>query len=112
MTVVGWVDDTTLDDYWPDAPAEGPVLTTLLTAAYEQCLAYAPDPVLDEAGKPVIPESWKLAQILQVKHLWTRSRAGDGNGIGADGFMVQTYPLVMEARSLLRPKRNPLLGVL
>ena len=113
MAVVGWIDPATVDEYWADAPAEGIVLTTILTAAHEQCAAYAPaQPVDSETGQPLVPESWRLAQVLQAKHLSTRSKAGDSAGFGPDGFMVQTFPLVMEARSLLRPKRSPLKGLL
>lgn len=112
MAVIGWVDLDTLEEFWPDAPADGPLLDALLTAAYETCAAYAPPMPLDADGAPAPPASWALAQIMHAKHLNTRSRAGDGSGIGADGYMIQTYPLVMEARSLLRPKHHPLRGVL
>lgn len=112
MAVIGWVDTTNLDEYWPDAPAEGAVLTTLLTASYEACAGYAPPMPLDADGVPTPPASWALAQIMHAKHLRTRAAAGDGASIGPDGYMIQTYPLVMEARSLLRPKTHPVRGLL
>lgn len=106
MAVVGWVDAAALAATWFDAPEE-PELSALLTAAHEVCAAYAPAPAPDP-----LPESWRLAQVLQTKHLYARSKAGNADGIGPDGYQISTFPLVLEARNLLRPRRNPLLGLL
>lgn len=107
MAVVGWVDSVALKDKWWDAP-ELPELEQLLAVAFEVCLAYAP-PL--EAGATV-PASWAMAQELQVKHLFARDKAGNRDSVGPDGFTVSTFPLVLEARNLLRPRRSPFLGVL
>jgi len=108
MAVVGWLETDDILDRWPDAP-DDPELSAILTAAHEQCDAYAPP--LETGAEPT--ESMRLAQLLQAQHLWARKRAGNGEGFGPEGYMVQTYPLVMESRALLRPKRgNPFLGVL
>lgn len=105
MAVVGWVDTVKLQAQWFDAP-DDPELTDLLTAAYNVCLTYAPTP------PATIPPEWAIAQTLQAKHMYARSKAGNGDSIGPDGYAVSTFPLVLEARNLLRPKRNPFLGVL
>lgn len=105
MPIVGWVDSVQLAAEWFDAPEE-PELGRLLTAAYEVCLSYAPDPV------PVpLPGTYALAQTMQVKHLFARSKAGNQDSIGPDGYTVSTFPLVLEARNLIRPRRNPFAGL-
>lgn len=105
--LVGWVDPDEVVAEWADAPEDDAQLTSLLATAFEVCVPFAP---LLVGGTPV-PERYKRAQILQAQHLWARSKAGNGEGYGADGYMVQTYPLVMEARSLLRPKAGPFAGL-
>lgn len=105
MPLVGWVDPVVLEARWFDAPAE-PELTELLTAAYNICVAYAPVP------PATIPPEWSLAQVLQAKHMYARGKSGNGDTMGPDGYAVSTFPLVLEARNLLRPRRNPLLGLL
>lgn len=112
---VGFIDLETITDLWADAPeadtADG-LLVTLLTAAYEKCLEILPADKLAAllAGTPPTA-SMRLAQILLTQHLWARNKAGNGSGFGADGYMVQTYPLVMEATDLLRPKPRPFGGL-
>lgn len=105
MATVGWLDTVRVEAEWFEAPEE-PELTDLLTGAYNVCLAYAPTP------PATIPPEWKTAQLLQAKHVYARSKAGNGESMGPDGYAVSTFPLVLEARNLLRPRRNPLLGLL
>ena len=107
MALVGWVDPATLPDEWMDAPDE-PELSNLLKAAFEVCSAYAPSLAEGET----VPDSYVLAQKLQTKHLYARSKAGNQDSIGPDGYAISTFPLVLEARNLLRPKRSPLAGLL
>lgn len=102
MATVGWVDSTALAAEWWDAPQE-PELSALLQTSYDVCLAYAP--ALAE-GAPV-PSAWKLAQKLQAKHLYARDKSGNKESIGPDGYAVSTFPLVLEARQLLRPRVSP-----
>ena len=109
MPKVGWVDTEQLaadgELEWLDAPEE-PELSKLLHVAFEVCSAYAP------AVEGPVPVSWAEAQMLQAKHVYARSRSGNGDSMGAEGFSISTFPLVLEARSLLRPKRSPLAGLL
>lgn len=103
-TTVGWVSVGEAIDLWSNAPGEEATayadLVSLLGAAHEQLEDRAA--VLDPP-----PERYKQAQILYAQHLYARRRAGDGDqAMGADGLAVSTYPLVMEAYSLVaRPRR-------
>lgn len=106
MATVGWVDSVALGAEWWDAPDQAQLIK-LLGVAHENCLAYAP--ALAE-GAPV-PKSWEQAQVLWTKHLYARDKAGNGATVGPDGFAVSTFPLVLEARSLLRPKTSPYAGL-
>lgn len=107
MPTVGWVETEDVTERWLDAPDE-PELSELLEIAHHLCLAYAP-PLA--AGAPT-PAAWGKAQLLQAQHVYARSKSGNGETTGPDGYTVSTYPLVMESRSLLRPKRSPLAGLL
>ena len=109
-SLIGAIDPETDLELWPDGP-EDKTRDRLLAAAWEKCAKYlygradAPAP-----AKP--PESMKQAQLLQTMHLWARKQAGNGQGYGGDGYMIQTYPLVMEAKDLLRLYRPQSRGLL
>lgn len=107
MPTVGWVDTEDIELRWLDAP-EGEELSELLEIAHDACSAYAP---AIPAGTKV-PAGYGKAQLLQAQHIYARAKTGNGDSIGPDGFTVSTYPLVLEARTLLRPKRSPLAGLL
>jgi len=111
MVAIGWVDPEALDTLWPQSTQlEAADLVTFLTAGYLACAAYAPPaPLVD--GVPTAPESWKLAQVMHAKHLNSRFRTGNQDTLNADGYTISTYPLVLEARSLLRPKRPAFKGL-
>lgn len=117
MGLVGWVDAETLDTLWPESTQlELEDLNLFLESAYEACSAYAPSVPLvrqtDGSVLPVIPPAWGLAQIMHAKHLYARFRTGNRDSIGPDGYAISTYPLVMESRSLLRPRRPAFRGLL
>ena len=108
-TLLGWVTPAEAIELWPNAPEDDvagfPLLAGILSTAHE-VLAVKARPYL------VIPERYKQAQILYSQHLWSRRRSGDGDqAMGADGLAVSTYPLVMEAYSLMAVGRSPLAGV-
>lgn len=115
MALVGWVDSESLDTLWPESTQlELEDLNVFLESAYDACANYAPAPSLvekDGALVPVIPASWTLAQVMHAKHLYARFRTGNRDTFGPDGYSISTYPLVMEARSLLRPKRPAYKGL-
>lgn len=101
--------DSFITQIWADSEyMESHILESYLEAANTVCSAFAPS--LAEGA--TIPEAWKIAEILQAKHIWSRARSGNRDSIGADGYEISTYPLVLEARGLIRPKRSPLKGLL
>lgn len=105
MALVGWVDPVRVAADWFDAPDE-PELSELLGVAWEVCAAYAPTP------EPVpVPKAYGMAQVLQAKHLFARGKSGNRDTVGPDGYTVSTFPLVLEARTLLRPRRSPFEGL-
>ena len=106
MPTVGWLETEDVVEEWLDAP-DGAELATLLEMAHDNCLAYAP---ALPAGTAV-PAGWGKAQLLQAQHIHARGKSGNGDSMGPDGFQISTYPLVLESRSLLRPKRSPLAGL-
>lgn len=94
-----------LVDYWADAATiNATLLDSLFEAANEVCVAYAPA-LLD--GQ-IVPERYKIAEILQARHIYSQMQGGNREEIGADGYATPSYPLVFAARDLLRPKRSPL----
>lgn len=104
--LIGWADPDKLPTDWADAP-ESEELAENLQASFEVLEGYAP-PLAEGAE---IPARYVKAQWLYARHLWARSRAGNRDSIGADGFAISTWPLVIEARSLLRPKQSPFKGL-
>lgn len=110
---VGWVTPTQAEQLWADADMmETAALREVLEAAHAACVAWL-TPSHGEYVEPAeVPASWRTAQVLWARHIWARSRTGNSDQLGPDGMAVSTYPLVMEARSLLRPKRSPWAGLL
>ena len=106
MPTVGWVETEDVVEEWLDAP-DGQELADLLETAHDSCSADAP---ALPAGAPV-PKGWAKAQLLQAQHIYARGKSGTGDSMGPEGFTISTYPLVLESRSLLRPKRSPLKGL-
>lgn len=118
MAQVGWVDPAPtadleyLAEVWPASQQlEDATLADMLRAGYVACAAWAPPmPLVD--GVPTVPAEWKLAQIMHAKHVWARFRTGNAETVGPDGYTISTYPLVLEARSILRPVQPGFKGLL
>lgn len=93
-----WADADTLE---PDS------LEALLRVGQAQAEAYQ-GYVLH--GNAVPTDSQRLAAILLTRHVYATSAAGDRAQVGPDGYPVEvsTWPLVLQARALLRPKTSPL----
>lgn len=106
MPEVGWLKTEDVAEDWLDAPEE-PELSDLLEIAFENCTAYAP--ALPKGAS--VPKGWAKAQLLQAQHVYARGKSGNGDSMGPEGFAISTYPLVLESRTLLRPKRSPLAGL-
>lgn len=118
MVAIGWVETDDLDSLWPQSTQlEAQDLATFLSASYTTCASWAPPmplaPAADGSGAlvPTVPDNWKLAQVMHAKHLFARFRTGNAETIGNDGYTISTYPLVLEARSLLRPPRPAFKGL-
>ena len=109
--LVGWLDPELDFEDWVDRPEE-PLFSLLLLAAWEKLIEWAPKPLPAGTVDDPVPARYKLAQRLLTQHLAARKNAGDGNGFGADGYMIQTYPLVREAYDAIRPKRSNFAGLL
>lgn len=106
MPTVGWLETEDVAEEWLDAPDE-PELSDLLEIAFDNCAAYA----RDLAPGASVPKGWAKAQLLQAQHVYARGKSGNGDTMGPEGYAISTYPLVLESRSLLRPKRSPLKGL-
>lgn len=109
--LIGWIDSVAEMESWTEGPEAGEELELLLGVAFEKLSEWAPKPLPAGTPEEPIPARYIYAQRLLTQHLWARKRAGDGEGFGADGFMISTYPLVREAYEAIRPKRSPLRGL-
>jgi hypothetical protein len=85
---------------WPDAASiDDATLTTLLDAAGEQCVAYAP--ALAD-GDPV-PARYVQANVQAARDLWGSYRS-EGDTIGLGDFGMRRLPLAPRVKLLLRPR--------
>lgn len=110
--LIGWLDPEIESGKWTEGPADEDDLAELLEVAFIKAASWAPKPLPAGTVEDPTPANLPFAQRLLARHLWARKQAGDGEGFGADGFMIQTYPLVREAYDAIRPRRSPLEGLL
>ena len=75
-------------------------ITDLLTAADEQCAAFAP---ALPAGAPV-PFRYKLAVIYQARELYNAGRRDNADAVGVGDFVIRARPLTATVKALLRPE--------
>lgn len=101
-------DEAKVISSWPEAEdliTDDPQLySQLMNSANAICTAYAP--ALPEGA--AVPESWLLAEVITARDLWSKLAGGNREEIGPDGMAIPVYPLVLTARTLLRPKASPL----
>ncbi|MDJ0336435.1 hypothetical protein QMG83_14505 [Salinibacterium sp. G-O1] len=94
-----------LRDAWPDAPEDYQTCGRLLEAAYIQCSEFAP------AFEGALPETYRLALIMQTRALWQSTVSDTQDGMGEGGFHVTVFPMDWTVKALLRPKRGvPVVG--
>lgn len=95
----------TVDDVrarWADAPLDDDLVQSMLDAAHEQCVAFAPA-LAEDAD---VPARYLEAEVIQVRNLYNaQERDGDVIGYG-DGYAVRVRPLGQDVKSLLRPQRG------
>lgn len=107
--VIGYIDLTELEDQWIQAP-ETADLERLARIAAGKVDAWGPALPLNDLGAAVVSEDEfarrSYAQELLIKHLWTRKAAGDGEGFGDDGYLINTFPMVREAYDAVRPRTS------
>lgn len=97
-----WHSASTAAQQWPDIATMGAdQATELLEVAKQQVLAYAPTLAVPDAAE--IPDSYRLAQVMQARALWQAQRAAPGGELGGDGFGVRVYPMDWQVKALLRP---------
>ena len=118
-TTVGWVTLEEVGALWEDSDLlEDAALEAVLGAAHEDAVDYLRDAdgtytdPREEDPPREVPHRFKVAQVMLARHLWARMRTGNQDSYGPDGMALSTYPLVLEARAQLRPKRSPLAGLL
>jgi hypothetical protein len=99
------LDDDHVQKVWPEAADIDPVVyLQVMMTANSLCVAYAP--ALPEGGYP--SESYKLAEIITARDIWSKMGGGNAEQFGPDGLAIPVAPLVWLARDLLRPKTSPL----
>ncbi len=99
-----------LNELWADsAHLSDETLSVLLSIARTAVEAYAPALAFPEDAPP----TYRVAQILQARHVWATASSGGEGSFGPDGYMLtaSSWPLVMAARDLVRPKRHPFLSI-
>lgn len=109
MAWVGWLtNETQIEPYWPEWQWAGDgQVEAALSAAADQCAAFAPDPA--GTGDVQIPERFKLAQVMQARALYRAGLVRQDNQIGVDGQTVTVFPMDWQVKALLRPKTKPVL---
>lgn len=98
-----WHTVESIRERWADAPYEDDYVEEVLEVAKVQVLAYAP--ALAE-GATDIPVSYRMAQHLQARNIWTGAVNNGDGGVGPEGFMIQPKPLDWHVMQLLRPRRG------
>jgi hypothetical protein len=98
------MDNAHVFKVWPEAEDLDPlVFLQVMTVAHGLCAAYAP---AFEGDYP--SESYKLAEIITARDIWSKMGGGNREELGPDGLAIPTTPLIWLARDLLRPKTNPI----
>jgi hypothetical protein len=98
------LDDERVHKVWPEAADIDPaVYLQVMMTANSLCVAYAP---AFEGDYP--PESYKLAEIITARDIWSKMGGGNRQEFGPDGMEIPVAPLVWLARDLLRPKTSPI----
>lgn len=120
-----WLEEDIIRYEWPDgADLPDEVLATVVKAAQEQIVEYAPasltaelddlalpitiateDPYTESADSAAFPPRLRVALIMQAREVWRASeREGDVLGVGE--FTVRASDMTSAVRKLLRPRKG------
>ena len=109
--MTGWLDWTNPDHrplvvgVWSDAELlDDGVAVAVLTAAREQCEAFAPHVEAD-----AVPARYRHAQVLQARQLAQAGVVQQGDTMPG-AFPVTTFPMDWSVKALLRPPGPPRVG--
>lgn len=103
-----WHTPDTVRDEWEDAEHIGDdLLAQLVSAARDAVTAYAPalrpfTPTEEQPDQP-IPDRYRLAQLVQVRNLWSAVDVKPSGDLGGETFTYQPRPLDWHVKALLRP---------
>jgi hypothetical protein len=104
--MASWHTVDTARDEWVDAPFDADdgdtILVSLLSAAKDAVLAYAPtlvDPL-------VVPDGYRIGQLMQARNIWNSTKASPSGDFEGGQYGLTTFPLDWQVRQLLRPKRG------
>jgi hypothetical protein len=111
-TTTNWHTVESARDQWPDAPSDygddgDDTLLELLAVAKEAVLAYAPAvPVTEPPADPdVIPDGYRLAQLMQARNVWNSAKTSSSSDLDAGQYGISAgFPLDWQVRQLIRPK--------
>lgn len=103
-------DDERLPELWPGAVdlTDGS-LAILFAAAVERCTDFQPKAAQANADDN-LPSSYVLAQVLDARALARAGFVGENDQMGSLGEGVTVYPMDWQVKSLLRPKKAPVVA--
>lgn len=58
------------------------------------------------SANPVIPDGWRMAQLLQARNIWNSGKATPTGDFDGGQYSLTTFPLDWQVRQLIRPKRG------
>ncbi len=98
----GWLSLEDARQDWADAPTSDATTYRILESAKVSCINYAPKSKLIDG----VPGHFVQAQLMQARAVWQATKTGDEDQLGADGLTVRVYPLDLNVKAQLRPKRG------
>lgn len=88
--------------HWADAPTDDAILDTLLSAAEEQVLEYAPAlPALAP-----VPARYMLATVYHAAEVYAAGTRNGSDVIAVGDFPIRARELTTTVKALLRPRRG------
>jgi hypothetical protein len=101
-----WMTPDEVRERWRDAPANEDYLLEVMDTAKVQVLTYGPAAiaVAIAADPAAVPESYRLAHLVQTRNLWNAVKSDPMNqGIGDEGFIIRPFPMDWTVKNMVRP---------